>query len=187
MRLLVRLALLPVCLLISCLYAGIFGMLHNQISYTISPDYFHGFKFRQFDIPEALQNRLGASLVGWYASWWMGLPLGMIQFLVGLIHPQTDRFLINYVKTANLMIVVTFAFSLLGILVGLWVAGGMEDYLPVRMRKYWFWVCGTMHDFTYLGGAVALFVGAAYQVRLRRADQHKAVLNQGQGPSPEPR
>src|SRR6516162_6190824 len=72
----------------ACLFAGVYGMLHNQISYTVAPEYFHDFKFRTFHIPEPLRNRLGAALVGWEASWWMGVLIGSPLLIVGLIRPD---------------------------------------------------------------------------------------------------
>lgn len=53
-----KFALLPVLLAAGCLISGVYGALHDQISYTVSPEYFHAFKFRQFAIPPELQNRL---------------------------------------------------------------------------------------------------------------------------------
>ncbi len=80
--------LLPVLLVAGCLISGLYGMLHNQISYTVAPEYFHAFKFDQFAIPNGLHNRIGASIVGWQASWWMGLIIGVPILLVGLIMPD---------------------------------------------------------------------------------------------------
>ena len=56
--------------------AGLYGIAHNQISYTVSPEYFTKFKFQQFgfvDMP--LPERVRASMVGFLASWWMGIPI----------------------------------------------------------------------------------------------------------------
>ena len=47
-----------VLLAAGCLNAGVYGALHNQISFTVSPDYFFAFKFRQFGIPEEFRDRL---------------------------------------------------------------------------------------------------------------------------------
>ena len=41
-----KLAWIPVLFLVACLFAGIYGALHNQISYTVSPEYFTQFKFK---------------------------------------------------------------------------------------------------------------------------------------------
>jgi hypothetical protein len=55
---------MPVLLVLGCLIAGIYGCLHDQISYTVSPEYYTRFKFHQFCVPETLHNRLGAAVVG---------------------------------------------------------------------------------------------------------------------------
>ena len=59
--------------------AGIFGMLHDQISYTVSNEYYTKFKFIQFDLLDLqLPDRVRAAMVGFLASWWMGVPLGVL-------------------------------------------------------------------------------------------------------------
>jgi hypothetical protein len=88
-----KIALFPVLLAAGCVIAGLYGALHDQVSYTVSPDYFHAFKFRQFAIPAELHNRLGAALVGWYATWWMGLFIGVPVLVVGLIMPDGRTYL----------------------------------------------------------------------------------------------
>ena len=55
---LVKLLLFPVLLAVACVIAGLYGALHNQISYTVSPEYFHANKFHQFAIPANLHDRL---------------------------------------------------------------------------------------------------------------------------------
>jgi hypothetical protein len=74
-----KLALAPVLLVIACLFAGMYGVVHNQISYTVSHEYFTQFKFYQFGI-EHVPNRFGVAVVGWNAAWWMGIVIGMSLF-----------------------------------------------------------------------------------------------------------
>lgn len=179
---LMKTILIPVCILIACLLAGLFGTIHNQVSYTISPDYFHGFKFHQFRIPPTYQNRIGAAIVGWLASWWMGIPLGLILSLVGLCHERWQRSVQHFFHSTEVMFAVTAAFSLLGIVVGLVIAAATpiqelvfavlpDDINTWQIHSpYWFCVAGTMHDFSYLGGVIALFVGIYWQIRLKRID-----------------
>src|SRR5262245_51244273 len=88
-----KVALFPILLIAACLCAGLYGALHNQISYTVSPDYFHAFKFDQFGIPEGLRGRIGASIVGWHASWWMGFLIGVPVLILGLILPGWKAYL----------------------------------------------------------------------------------------------
>ena len=88
-----KLALLPLLLVVGCLTAGLFGALHDQVSYSVSPDYFHAFKFHQFQIPPHLHNRVGAAIVGWRASWWMGPIIGVPLLTAGLLLPDWRAYL----------------------------------------------------------------------------------------------
>ncbi len=81
-------------LLLSCLMAGLYGMLHNQISYTVSPEYFTSFKFRQSGVPPAMGDRAGAALVGWQASWWMGIVIGFFVISAGMTIRDDRRWLL---------------------------------------------------------------------------------------------
>jgi hypothetical protein len=53
-----KVALLPLLLAAGRIISGVYGALHDQISYTVSPDYFHHLKFCQFNIADHLHNRL---------------------------------------------------------------------------------------------------------------------------------
>ena len=46
-----KLVTIPILFVLACLFAGIYGALHNQISYSVAPEYFTQFKFIQFQIP----------------------------------------------------------------------------------------------------------------------------------------
>jgi hypothetical protein len=167
----VRIALMPVLVLIACLFAGCYGALHDQISYAVSPDYFHAFKFIQFDIPPSIHNRVGASLVGWYASWWMGFLIGVPVSVVGLCMPDWKTYL-----TKSLIAFGVVAGTALSIGLGTLVHAFMSidsNSLP----PYWippgvvdrvaFARTGTMHNFSYIGGFIGILTGSAYLMLAR--------------------
>src|SRR5438105_15809064 len=80
--------------LLAVLGAGLYGVVHNQISYTVAPEYFTKFKFRQFGfVATPLPERVRASMVGFLASWWMGIPIGLLVGAAGFIHPGHRRML----------------------------------------------------------------------------------------------
>jgi hypothetical protein len=59
--------------LVGTLIAGFYGMIHDQITYSISPEYFTRFKFQQFAWANfGLPPRAFASLIGFLATWWVG-------------------------------------------------------------------------------------------------------------------
>jgi hypothetical protein len=160
--------LFPLLLAAACLVAGAYGALHNQISYTVSPDYFHAFKFDQFRIPENLQSRVGASIVGWHASWWMGLLIGVPVLLIGLIMPDSRTYLTRCLVAFG-VVAITALIVGLGALVWasftisetslplFWYPSGVAD-------KVAFARAGTMHNFSYLGGFIGIITGSLYLI-----------------------
>lgn len=56
------------------LIAGTFGILHDQITYTISPEYFTRMKFDQFKVWDmGFPRRVFVAEIGFLATWWVGL------------------------------------------------------------------------------------------------------------------
>lgn len=169
-----KLAYIPLLFLVACLMAGVYGMIHNQISYTVAPEYFTQFKFYQFQIPEALPDRIGAAIVGWNAAWWMGLLVGIVLIPLGLIIPGNAQ---TYaVKMLQVFAVVTLTVLIVGL-----IALGLSMFLldqevvgeiNVRGREIQddlnFMRAGTMHNFSYLGGLIGLMAGVIAIFRIRR-------------------
>src|SRR5713226_9438669 len=82
-----RLLVYGLLVVLAVLVAGLYGVVHNQISYTVSPEYFTKFKFRQFGLVDTpLPGRVRASMVGFLASWWIGIPIGVLVGAAGFIH-----------------------------------------------------------------------------------------------------
>jgi len=163
-----RLATISLLLLLSVLVAGLDGAAHNQISYTVAPSYFHGFKFHQFHIDEALRNRLGASIVGWHASWWMGLVIGLPVLAAGTLVRGTERFVRAFVAALAAVVGLTFAAGLIALGYGFATIG--PDTLPpwsdaTRLADpVAFARAGTMHNAAYLGAIVGTVTGLAVMV-----------------------
>lgn len=58
---------------VGALIAGIYGILHDQITYSISPEYFTKLKFEQFHYADfGLPRRVLVGEVGFLATWWVG-------------------------------------------------------------------------------------------------------------------
>ena len=170
----VRILLCPLLIGIGCVMAGVFGILHNQISYTVSPDYFHEFKYLQFDLDPALPGRLGAAIVGWNSSWWMGIFIGMLIVPFGCLIPGTKPFVFGVVRSY-------VAVSLTAFIIGLTAL--MIAYLSIRpetvgeivrfghpiTHPFEFALAGTMHNFSYLGGVLGIITGIIWIARERSA------------------
>lgn len=158
----------------ACLTAGVYGALHNQISYTVSPEYFTKFKFIQFNIPESSHNRIGASIVGWLASWWMGLLLGAILIPMGHVLSKSSGYLRAMMRVYGVVAVTAMATGLLALAISL-VAVSPDSvreiivYHNVIADPVAFMRAGTMHNFSYLGGLLGVVTGGVSIFRQKRA------------------
>lgn len=170
-----KLLLAPFLIAAACILAGLYGMVHNQISYSVSPGYFHEFKFIQFGIQPELQNRLGAAIVGWQASWWMGIVIGLPICLLSLAMQETGAFVRTFLLAALTVVGITLLTGLGALAAGYlaiddgrlpgWMAG-REVSDPTAFAR-----AGLMHDFSYLGGLLGLLAGGVMVVRKSRASR----------------
>lgn len=176
----------PFLLLLACILAGLYGAMHNQISYTIAPEYFHAFKFEQFVMPGAFRNRLGAALVGILASWWMGALAGLPILMASIFHPGVIGMVAGFLRAALAMTGVTLltglgalfaSFALIGPDTLPWWALQFELANPVAFAR-----AGMMHNFSYVGALAGLLVGLAV-VFLSVRDARRDFLGTRRAPS----
>jgi len=158
-----------------CLIAGLYGIVHDQLTYTISPEYYTRFKFYQFDLVDegidanTIESpRLAVSVVGFLATWWMGVPIATI---VGLFSLHSDRrFMMNVVMSTFLVIIaLAFLTGLVGLCIGYMILANEPSesltgwFIPdnlVDLKS--FIAVGSMHNYSYLGGILGTLVGFAY-------------------------
>lgn len=163
-------------LVLAMLAAGLFGAVHDQISYTVSPEYFTRFKFPMFRLLDAgVPERIRAAEVGFLASWWMGIPLGLLTGAAGFMHPGPERMRAALLWSLPLITGFTLAFALAGLLYG-YVRTQAIDlseyrgwYIPRGLQDLRSYLCaGYMHNSAYLGGAMSIPVAWAYHLAFRR-------------------
>lgn len=150
--------------------AGLYGMVHNQISYSYAPTYFVDLKFPQFGIPVADRDEIGAALVGWYASWWMGTILGALFVLQGFRISSHTTFVWAFLKSSILIVILTL---LLGVLALIWAVNFVEArHIPNNFLTYGsqeplkFFHAAIMHSASYTAAGVSLVI--AYFLIFRR-------------------
>jgi len=168
-----KIAIIPLLFVIGCLFAGVYGAVHNQISYTVSPEYFTQYKFHQFHIPPALPDRIGAAIVGWNASWWMGIVIGIVVIPFGLRIPGTKQYFIGTTRSFAVVALTAVVVGLLALLAAFIVVNsefagqqtrfGNDMDNDVAFLRAW-----TMHNFSYLGGLVGIITGCISIAAQRR-------------------
>ena len=78
-----KLKILLLIIIISPLLAGIYGILHSQLTYTISPEYFTKYIFIRDKIIPGVSDRYEISKIGFLATYWAGLYMGIGIGIVG--------------------------------------------------------------------------------------------------------
>lgn len=183
-------------LIIAPILGGAYGIVHDQITYSISEEYYTKFKFIQFGLqnwgmgqnvgteksPEIiLQNpRFGAAIIGTLATWWVGLIIGIFLGLIGLIHRNGKEMLKATSKSIVLTTGIALLTGLIGLLYGkLFLVGNPPNwYLPDNLiERGTFIMVGSMHNFSYLGGLIGLIFGIIFSIRQKR--KYKNAIQQG--------
>lgn len=168
----IRLAFIPVLVAIACIFAGAYGALHNQISYTVCPEYFTEFKFHQFRI-DNLPHRFGAAVVGWNAAWWMGIVIGVILIPLGLVIRGNSNYFWGMIRVFGVVVVTTLLVGLVALAISFAVVnaenvGEISRYGNEISDDVSFARAGTMHNFSYLGGLLGIATGAFAIFRQRK-------------------
>jgi hypothetical protein len=170
--------------------AALFGALHDQVSYTVAPEYYTRFKFLQFAWAgvASMPPRLGAAVVGILATWWVGLYAGVVLGTIGLRCRTASAMLRVTARAIGIVAAAAIGTGLIGLAVGWLAFDPARDYIdwwrPVGLlapRR--FFAVGMMHNGSYLGGALGLLVAAAYLWRRARPG---APLSQSPAGLPSP-
>jgi hypothetical protein len=172
-----RLNLLPAMIgyaLLGSVVAGLYGVIHDQITYSLSPEYFTRLKFAQFRYADfGLPPRCFVAEIGFLATWWVGFIAGWFfaRIAVPKWPPVEVRSCIS--RGFGIILVCAFTASLVGFGLGLF-RGPSADYsvwqdfaqtrgvvdLPSFVRVAY------IHNASYLGGLIGLIVALVYLRRL---------------------
>ena len=75
---------------VGAIVAGIYGIVHDQITYTISPEYLTKLKFDQFHYADiGPPDRVFVAAIGFLATWWVGFFCAW--FLARRLIPEQPR------------------------------------------------------------------------------------------------
>lgn len=172
-------------LIIAPILGSIYGIIHDQITYTISTEYYTKFKFIQFGLENLGENigtdinpeiqlknpRLGAGIVGLMATWWVGMFIGIILAIVGLTHRNGKEMFISTIKAFILTVIIALFTGFFGFIYGkiFSINNTSSLYLPKNTINIDnFIIVGSIHNFSYLGGLIGLIIGIVYSFKQRR-------------------
>lgn len=102
------------CAIVGALVAGVYGIVHDQITFTISPEYFTNLKFKQFRYADfGLGNRIFVATIGFLATWWVGLFIGYF-FGRRFIPDQSRDTSVKNIRNGFLIVIACAAVFALG-------------------------------------------------------------------------
>jgi hypothetical protein len=113
-------------------------------------------------------------MVGFLASWWMGIPIGLLVGAAGFIHTGWRRMLRISLWSLLVAVGFTLAFGVGGLVYGYL----QTDLIDLADYRGWFvprnvthlrrFLCaGYMHNSSYLGGVLAIFVAWGFHIFMR--------------------
>ena len=162
--------------LAGALLGGVYGVIHDQITYTISPEYFTRLKFDQFAYanPGMGSPRLFAGIVGFLASWWVGGLTAWVLSRVSLFREKCIAPLNEMGGGFAIVFLTSMLTAAGGWLWGLWRSrtGYDEGWLDlmaslgVTDEVAFMKVC-YIHNASYLGGIAGTVLSILFLIRMR--------------------
>ena len=153
--------------LISCLY----GIIHDQITYTISSEFYDLIRFPSLGISSEAA-RWGVVQIAIINSWKIGFIISLILSCAGLIH-FNNRKIIKFTLESFLVVVITaVGTTCLGILVGFFNQFHETKLAETVVQKSNFLLVQSIHNYTYIGGLIGMFVGIYWQFYNRKKQRN---------------
>ncbi len=175
---------LPLMLAISvlgALVAGAYGILHDQITYSISPEYFTKMKFAQFYYANFHHSdRVFAATIGFLATWWVGFAAGW--FIARITVPQTSKD--TAIKQSLYGFAVIFGFAIaaafIGFILGILHTADYSYWAPLTQMLSItevpdFVTVAYIHNASYIGGVIGLIASIILIKRRIRTEQGAAA------------
>ncbi len=162
-----RLSLTLLLIFIGTLAACVYGILHDQITYSISEEFYTKIRFAQNEIPQS-ESWWGVTKVAVLNTWKIGLIISFTLSCTGLIHP-TNKALFKYtVQAFFISMGVAAVLTSIGYLNGLFNQNALEKLPNTILHKDDFLLVQSIHNFTYIGGLIGMFVGIYWQFYKRK-------------------
>ena len=164
--------------------AGIYGILHDQITITISREYFLYFKGLE---GAGLPDRIGAAYIGWISTWWVGFLASYLLTLAFYFKKQSERLVKRTLAACLKIIIFAAGFGLAGGLYGYGfpreAGGGISFLFPMKVEAFFrfaleygvtdyraFYSVWMIHLFGYWGGLAGL---GYYMIKILKPKRDK--------------
>jgi hypothetical protein len=168
---------------VGALIAGAYGILHDQVTYTLSEEYFTKFKAEQFRWADiGWPPRVFVAEIGFLATWWVGFVAGW--FLARITVPHLSRAVA--VRRCAVGFCIVFVLALAGGLIGGGLGwhrmhdadlGWWNEFTTAYGVKHldrFVWA-GFIHNASYTGGLIGLIAALVHARSQRRSDMRSGA------------
>lgn len=151
---------------VGALIAGTYGIIHDQITFWLGPEYFTKFKFVQFHYLDTnAPAKLTVAKIGFLATWWVGFFAAWFMGRVTLPHLPLRVAARRCLRGVGLMMFIAFVFAF----TAFWLAptsleDSRFDYWRPMLIAYSvdhpleFVRVAYIHNASYLGGFIGLVI-----------------------------
>jgi hypothetical protein len=165
-------------ILLASLIGGVYGALYDQLTYSISPEFFTKFRFQLFSPDPATNKRLVVAWIGFLNTWKTGAIIGGGLALTGMINLDYKRMFKFSIYAFLIALTIAFVTGIIGWSVS--PLASQADPGPELniLDKDAFKTVVNMNNFSYAGGVIGMFVGALYQLYgHRKYRMQQSLLN----------
>jgi hypothetical protein len=163
-------------IIFSSLLGGIYGAIYDQLTYSISPEFFTKFRFELFNVDPAMNTRLTVARIGFLNTWKAGSIIGSVLALTGMINADYKRMIRFSIYAFVIALTIAYITGLIGWAVSPLASQddpGMELNI---LNKDAFKTVVNMNNFSYAGGVVGMLVGIFYQLYGHRKYRMREAL-----------
>jgi len=126
---------------VAVVITSIYGVVHHQLTFSASPEYYTKFKFIQTNLADSVaaqhmtQPRSAVVIAAVKTSYPIGLAIGVVLGLVALVFPTTDTMFPSALQALGLILVISAAMALFCYYStsNAHMGSGIYDPLPIRL------------------------------------------------------
>jgi hypothetical protein len=159
-----RIVLFVLLIIIATIIGGLYGALHDQITYTVCDEFFTKMRFHEYgiqsDANSDVNNRWEAAKIGWKNTWHVGLGLGIVLALAGLIHSDNKTMFTVTLKGFMLAMLTGFFFGMIAFLFtesSIDIATSQNVVDKVSFNRVI-----RMNNYSYVGGIIGMFLALGW-------------------------
>jgi hypothetical protein len=166
----VRIVFIILLVILAALIGGIYGALYDQITYTVSNEFFTK-RFEQAGIVDTGLIRWEVAKIGFIKTWSVGFWLGLFLSLGGLLHEDNRKMFYVTLQAFFIALGTAFIFGIIAFFFADTSIDVVVENTVTDKKSFNKVLC--MNNYSYVGGIIGMFLGLGWQVLKTRFNKKK--------------